>query len=67
MNIKYICYLKIFIFTFLIFRALGEPSKKKTTKVWTSSKHGWGVSDAAKPLIEKKFGHVFRVKGPRPK
>ena len=43
--------------------------KKKTTKFWTSSKHvGGGVSGAAKPFIEKRYGQGGRgVKGPRPK
>ena len=38
--------------------------KKKTTKLWTSSKQaGRGVSDAAKPFIKKRHGHVLRGKG----
>ena len=36
--------------------------QKKTTKLWTLSKH-WGVSGAAKPFIEKRYGHVLRGEG----
>ena len=42
---------------------LGEPSKKKTTKLWTLSKHGGGVSGPAKLFFEKRYGHVLRGEG----
>ena len=42
---------------------LGGAIKKKTTKFWTSSKHGGVVSCAAKPFIEKRYGHVLRGGG----
>ena len=48
---------------------LREAIKKKTTKFWTLSKKGEGVSTAAKLFIDEKYGHVYRgggVGAPRP-
>ena len=58
--------------TYKIIRALLAVSTnpvreaiKTTTKLWTLSKHGGGVSGAAKLFIEKRYGHVFRGGGQR--
>ena len=39
----------------------GKPSKKKTTKFWTLSEKGEGVSTAAKLFIDEKYGHVYML------
>ena len=46
-----------------------EAIKKKTTKFWTLSEKGGGVSAAAKLFIDERYGHVYRgggVGAPRP-
>ena len=46
----------------------GSHQKKKTTKFWTLSEKGGGVSAAAKLFIDEQYGHVYRggVGAPRP-
>ena len=56
----------------LTIKRLGEPSKKKKLPNFGHRPNmaEGGVSGAAKPFIEKRYGHVLRGrggKGPRPK
>ena len=80
MNIETIWFPNIIYFTSLtripvrytqnMDESLGEPSKKKYQNLDIVQTWGEGVSGAAKPFIEKRYGHVLGgrgVKGPRTK
>ena len=59
------CFVTYLIITFLLKRS----HQKKNYRLWTLSKHGWGVSGTAKLFFEKRYGHVIGrggVKGPHP-
>ena len=61
------CFVTYLIITYLLKRS--HQKKKKNYRLWTLSKHGWGVSGTAKLFFEKRYGHVIGrggVKGPHP-
>ena len=59
---------QLFFVLFITFQRIhlfhkGSHQKKKTTKFWTLSEKGGGVSAAAKLFIDEKYGHVYRGGG----